>query len=539
MLSRFTPRASELVLPLCIALLSLCLGSCQTTDAGNDSLSDQMLGDAPRSRATDDTPKKRGVLWYRLALEDGRLDVHVRLLGPPARTTFFLPGPWAGRDDFARDISINGARNDDGPVSFTISRSEGRIDVDSQGAEFIELAYTVKLRDSDARDVRFRPQLADQMLFFYAPAVLVLPSEGLTRQIRDIPIEVHLPDRWKTLTTWPDVRTRASKAIPQTTVHGYLAADPTQLRDAFLAAGPALETRRVALSNDASLEVGFGPKFDSDREELADVLAPIVDAYVNDFGEIGDVHVLARQLAEDSERHSRGVGRRGGFVLELPPKSAVSDHALLIAHEAFHLWNGHLLTPHPDAEPRTRWFKEGVTHYIALKTLNRLGIMETERVLAELEQAARYYERNPAARARNATETDRARLPYDRGVLIALGIDALLMKHSAGDIDITNWLRRLLETGEQQVRSYEPNDLRRALLDVAGSGDDALDQFWRASVAGDAAIDPGEVFELAGLHWLKRGRGQAGRLLPLQRPDTPFRALFPGQQHSSIREIHP
>ncbi|MGM0558009.1 MAG: hypothetical protein ACQEVA_16610 [Myxococcota bacterium] len=531
-----TPPTPNLVCGvLCIVLMSLTFPGCETTrQAGDDSLSNQMLGDAPRSKATDDTPKKRGVLWYRLALDapQDRLDVHVRLVGPPPRTTFFLPGPWAGRDDFARDVSINGARSDDGPVSFTISRSEGRIDVDSKSAKWIELEYSVQLHSSLSTDARFRPQLDEQMLFVYAPAILVLPSEGLTRQVRDIPIEVHLPNDWRTLTTWPNVRERRSSADEHTTVHGYVAADPTQLRDAYLAASPNLEIEHAQLSDGSALEVGFAPGFESPHDGLAATLAEIIGAYVSDYGSVGDVHVLARQLAEGSARHSRGVGRRGGFVLELPGGSSISDHELLIAHEALHLWNGHLLTPTPDLEPQVRWFKEGVTHYIALKTLNARGMMTTDQVLEELEQSARFYARNPAARARIATITDRARLPYDRGVLLALAIDALLMKHSAGDVDIRDWLQTLLDTMGRRDQDYAPDDLRRALVQIAGPGDDAVDRFWDDSIASEIALEPVDVFELAGLHWLRRGHGKSGRLLPLQRSDTPFRALFPGGEQS-------
>jgi predicted metalloprotease with PDZ domain len=512
---------------LCAALLCLSQ-SCQSAPAADDEPFDRLVGQAP-GPDVDQPAKRRGALWYQLDTHAERVDVHVRLLNPPDRSSFFLPGRWAGRADFAENISITGAHADSGPVPFTISRSEGRIDIEADGAGWIQLDYSVKLRDQADGERRFHPRYGDGVLFAYGPAFIVLPSEQISEQVRDIPIEVRTPEGWSVLTTWHHAQSRPSKAVAGATVHGYVAATPAVLRDAFVATGPDLEVHRQTSDPDASpLTVGFSPGAELDRRELGEQIEQIVAAFRRRFGDLGAVTAYVRATEGAHDGRGRGVGRRGGFVVELPPGQPLDDQGLLlVAHEAFHLWNGHHLTPRPAQEKQTRWFKEGVTHYVALQMLVELGLLSRDDVLAELARSASYYQRNPAARSAVATPADFGRLPYDRGVLLAVGLDAALLRDSGGEVGVQTWVGHLIERFGDRDQKYAQSDLRAALVAVSRGADSPAVHLWDASVDSLEPLEPAELFELAGLHWLDGPNRPRTRLLPVKQADSPLDAMFP------------
>ncbi len=508
---------------------------CQSSPDPSEDTFEQMVGSAPGSAeanaSADDEAAgiRRGALWYQLEVRAQRVDVHVRLLEPPERTSFFLPGRWAGRSDFADNISIRGAIDDTGSVAFTIDRSNGRIDVESGGAQWVQLNYSVKLHGDVGRRWRFHPRFSGGVLFAYGPAFLVLPSDQISRKMRDIPIEVRTPSDWEVLSTWRHVESSHSAAVRGASVHGFSAESAAVLRDTFLAAGSELEIHRpLPPSGHSALAIGFSPLVNLDRDQFSGRIAELVEAYRRRFGDLGAVTAFVRTVAGDANQSARGVGRRGGFVVEFPAEQRLDDQALLLlAHEAFHLWNGHHLTPKPSAERRTRWFKEGVTHYIALQMLYDLGLFDREDVLRELSEAARLYRRNPAARDQKSTSTDRARLPYDKGVLLAVALDATLLSETDGEVGLQDWVEYLLARFGEDDRHYDAGDLRHALIAVAGSADALSVELWDAHVAGSKPLDPAQLFDTAGLHWLSGSDRPAPRLLPVKRDNSPFGAMFP------------
>lgn len=531
----------------------MALPACQSSGpAPEDDPVEELVGSAParedgappsfgdaagREAPGDEAEVRRGVLWYRLELDEGNARVDVRLNEPPERTSFFLPGPWAGREDFDDNIRINGARGEEGSIPFVIERDERRIDIESRGGDYVELSYTVELDDGYNRE-RFHPQMRNGVVFAYGPTLLLLPSDQISRQVRDIPVEVHAPEDWRVLTTWERIEDHSSREVDGGHVWGFRADDAGALRDTFVAAGASLDVERPSKSDDeAPISVGFAPDVDADRARFGESISQVVDAYRDRFGDLGAVTVYVRQVADDRQRRARGVGRRGGFVVELPAEQTLDEHALLLlAHEAFHLWNGHYLAPAPKAEPETRWFKEGVTHYVALKMLAGSGDFTQGDVLDELARSARYYQQNRAARSQPASAAERARLPYDKGVLLAVGLDASLLRQSGGRLGVEDWLTHLIDRSESFGEGYRSRDLREALVEVAGSNDAKAVEFWDAHVAGSGRLDLSELFRTAGLHWLEGARRERARLLPLDGDDTPFSAMFPTAASGADRE---
>lgn len=468
----------------------------------------------------DGPPFRKGALWYRIDVSDSRLDITVRLLKPADRSSFFLPTSEHLREPAARAITIRGASGPNGALPLDQIPDEHRLDIDSEGLEWVELGYTVDLDAFPDDAPRPLPDTLSGSVLAYVSSILVVPSKRVVEEIREIPIEIHAPENWKVLASWTARDRRRSKTRDRN-VHGFVAADVRELRDAFFVAGAKIQQVR---RDDLDLTVAFPSEVDRAREPVTSAVGRILRTYRDQFGEIGETLVFVRPAREHGSGRVPGTAKRGGFVVRLPSRRPLRDDVqLLVAHEAFHLWNGHRLTPTPKSEERTRWFKEGVTHYIAIKTLYEIGIFDLEDVRDELAKSAFFYRRNPASQGGRASRLDLHRLPYDRGVLLAVALDDSLARCSSNRHSLSDWIGTLLE---DDVDHYDTRRLRSAFDEIAGTGCKMGDRTWRRHVTGRDALDPRRLFERVGLHYLEAESVEETELLPLEGSRRAFESLF-------------
>lgn len=473
---------------------------------------------------------RAGQLWYHISGgEQGRLQLRLRLLDPPERTSLFLPGAWAGRDDYAKAIRIQSATGPSGPLPLTLLRDQGRLDIVAKDQAWIELRYEVNLSKRRSEQERLEPQrLGEAGFLAYAPTFLVLPSERLARQLSQIPIEVQLPDTIEVLTTWPLKRPPSPSKRAGYTTYGYVAADIGELRDAFVVAQQALVQVR---DPERALSIAYAPSYKGDTQAMTALIERVLSAYITRFGSPGPVAVFVHSPASSQRAGGAkgkgagvrwGTGRRGGFVLELPATASVDDEmSLLIAHEAFHLWNGHKLVPDGAQEQRTRWFKEGLTHYVALQTLGQLRLCSTRRLLDELAMASHRYTQ---ANTRSSDAQWAARYPYDRGLLLAAAIDLQLRRESQGKRTLDAWLLKLFERAQQPRWLYDEDKLFAELRALDPSP--GLGKLWSQQVKQELSLDLEAMYLKMGLHWLPQTAQRSPRLIPLDGSSGMYREMF-------------
>lgn len=468
----------------------------------------------------DGPPFRKGALWYRIGVSDSTLDITVRLLKPADRSSFFLPTSKHLREPAAHAITIRGASGPNGAVPLDQIPDEHRLDIDSEGLEWVELGYTVDLDAFPDDSPRPLPDSLSGSVLAYLSSILVVPSKRAVEEIREIPIEIHAPEEWRVLASWTARDRRPSKTRDRN-VHGFVAEDVRELRDAFFVAGPTIQQVR---RDELDLTVAFQSDIHRAREPVTSAVARILRTYRDQFGEIGETLVFVRTARQHGSGRIPGTAKRGGFVVRLPSRRPLRDDIqLLVAHEAFHLWNGHRLTPTPESEERTRWFKEGVTHYIAIKTLYEIGIFDLEDVRDELAKSAFFYRRNPASRGGRASRLDLHRLPYDRGVLLAVALDDSLAECSSNRRSLSDWIGTLLEG---DVDHYDTRTLRSGFDEIAGTGCTAGNRTWRRHVTGRDSLDPRRLFERVGLHYLEADSVEETELLPLEGSRRTFESLF-------------
>ncbi len=488
---------------------------------------DEFVGRPASAPRTGEAPAPRhGALWYRIEPHPSKLRVHLRLLDPPPTATFFLPGPWAGHDDFADRITIESAHGPDTALPLTIDHDEGRLDVEAGDVDWAELTYRVDTESARDPSNRFSPWSYDEAFFAYAPTILVLPSAHIADQLLDIPVEVHSPAAWTVAATWPLARHDVDEQR-HSSMTGFVAEDIRSLRDAFVSGGLHWERLDAPLP-DGELTLTLAGDFTLDSQALMEATTTLTGEYVERFGDHHRISGLILPLDTDNPNARQGSGRRGGFVLEIPTDHPLDEYLLLLmAHEAFHMWNGHSLVPDADSRSDTKWFMEGVTHYVALKTLSQLGLVSERFVRRELARTGQFYLRNPLVSGGTVRPVDRARLPYDRGVLIALAIDRALLEYTDGTLEVEDWIDVLLSPGfADEARAYDSATLRNALDRLVG--DVAIEPLHRYDdlVRRDETIDVAGLFHELGLHFLTASGGHSARLLPIDARTAPYETIF-------------
>jgi len=514
--------------------LSSLLAGCSTAPAGDEGsetlvgepirpsapASDRRDPEGERGRAHREGRPREGALWYRIATEGPILEVRLRLLRPAERSSFFLPAPERRETATLRAITVEGASGPDGPVPHRQYPDERRIDVESAGLDWVELVYRVDLRAFSEGGTRPRPNFSHGTVLGYLPDLLIVPSRRIASSLRAIPVEIHAPPDWTVRATWQKSDRHPSETAGPERVHGFIARDVRTLRDAFFVAGPNLTAREPG---DGSIAVAFEPAMEIPESQFVHLVEEVVETYRERFGSTGRVLAYARAAPDSESTALQGTAKRNGFVVRLPERRPLRDEvSLLVAHEALHLWNGHHAIPDPEAQDDLQWFEEGVTHYLAVKTLFEIGRIDRKGVRRQFSESVFFYRRNPAAGRGRATRLDLARLPYDRGVLLGLALDAALHRCTNGSASVARWLRRLL--GDEPSH-YGAARLASTFTRTAGADCSAADRTWRDRVQGDD-LDPSTLLDRVGLHYIEAETVEASKVLPIDGDDSLFGALF-------------
>ncbi len=144
--------------------------------------------------------------------------------------------------------------------------------------------------------------------------------------------------------------------------------------------------------------------------------------------------------------------------------------ALLLAHELFHHWNGHVIQL---AEPEELgyWFSEGFTDFYARRLLLRAGVIDVDSYAALVNDTSVRYSTNPRRNAANRriqrdfwTDEAMGELPYQRGCLVAHLLDHRIRSRSQGRRSLDELMRALASHAR---RTGERVDTRKLLARFA------------------------------------------------------------------------
>ncbi|MEL6177323.1 MAG: hypothetical protein AAFS10_00145 [Myxococcota bacterium] len=437
-----------------------------------------------------------------------------------------LPNRWSAHLNLKRSLRDMSAR-------CVSTGAELRLQVDvpdelsvhHQGCMQVEVRYRVVPPRGPAgtgHAVRYEPQIDPHGgLLLYGQVSLLLPRMD-PRDAQRSGVEVVVASDWAVATNWTPVRLEgdgvaALEPMTTRTVWRFVADDLGHLFDSVVAAGPMRLYGRQ-LADGRFLQVACQGELPLDDTELMELTTRLVREQRRYLPPHWHWPAGTRRLSMiargvQGSGRLEGGGRRGGFLVEVGRDAPARDLAELVAHEAFHVVNGHLLVHAPEAEYDTLWFKEGVTTYIAAQTVVRAGLAEESWFRARLAEVIGAYYSNPVAfrlsvdglHERFWNNTDARRLPYDKGALLGLMLDGALLRPGSGrtQAGLERMFQVLLMEVAARGQTYNNATLERTVRRLDDRGELVQRTFWSRYVSGVDALPLRDMLQRQGLHLMQ------------------------------------
>lgn len=430
-----------------------------------------------RSRLTLSVRPVQGMLTGRLSVR-----------AAPSPLSVALPRVWADgqpRSGHVRELKASC----DGVELPLEAASGGVLKIVHQGCQEIEVRYRLDPR-RQAPNALMRARLdGREGALIYGQGALLVPELD-----EPVGVEVVTSPRWSVASTWEPLG-EVSEAAEEVRWR-YVAQEPGHLQDSALVVGD-LRHQEASLADGRTLRVVLSGVLPLDDARWLASVVRLADAQRAWLPQgwrwpRGTGQVTVMVLGRGDHLLSEGAGRRGGVVLEVGQRAAPVESLELLAHELFHVVNGHLLVHKPESELDTLWFKEGVTTYAALRSMVASGLVDEAWFRRRLGELVTHYFENPGATrwtlarqvARYWSDAAAQRLPYDKGALLALVIDAQLGSDAQGELATMRWLRRLLVETAARGEAYELETLRVALEAEGLEASVGFQGFWARYVLG-------------------------------------------------------
>ncbi|MBV8687151.1 MAG: hypothetical protein JOZ90_14910 [Alphaproteobacteria bacterium] len=369
---------------------------------------------------------------YSLGVADGHgLAVELRFAGDrDGETQIHLPDAWAGSKALWRgisDLTVEGGRVSGEGADRTIRHRPGaplvvRYRVASGGGGV------------EPSGEKARPTVDPDWFFFHGEGVFAT-VEG--RALGPATFRWgKIPAGWTAVSDLDHLRGRTTTA--------------DQVVESAAVGGKRLAVA-IRIIGRAPLRVAIVGDWGFPADALAERMARIMAAEHGFWGEPAGPFVvtLAPLAAEPGVISSTGTGRGDGFSLLSTPGFALDQATRLLAHEYMHHWVPGLIGGQPEeGQAREFWFSEGFDDYLTSRTLLGSGLWSFEDYLADLNRVLLRYQTSPARAATGADiaakfweDQNVEQIPYDRGHLLALAVDARIRAASGGRKSLDDVLR--------------------------------------------------------------------------------------------------
>jgi predicted metalloprotease with PDZ domain len=220
------------------------------------------------------------------------------------------------------------------------------------------------------------------------------------------------------------------------------------------------------------------------------VFVPVLHEYLRIFPQTPATHMY---FAFFHGAEENGEGYLNSTTLTMVDAITPVDRIFwtnLLAHEIFHHWNGGLLVPRDDE--KASWFTEGVTEYIANRTLIRTSLISQSLFLKKLETHVGMYNywiwappfqksslQSAVADGDGDKNINRPGI-YDGGVVAAFCLDTMIQKQTYGRKSLEDLLRLMMTRYGLPGMQWALSDLVRDASEVAGT---PLDGFFSRYIA--------------------------------------------------------
>lgn len=419
------------------------------------------------------------------------LAVEIRLAGDAdGETRLDLPSTWAGSDSLWRhiaDVRVQGAASvrDDGPDVRMIAHAP---------AAPLVVRYRVASAYTEEPGFSFekaRPILLPGWFFFHGEGVFATPAGR-----DDAPASF----------AWRDVPAGWTIASDLDHLGRVRPGTVVDISESASIGAPDLAVIERQVGG-APLRLATRGSWSFQPAELGEAVAAIVDAENRFWGEPGRPFLvpLAPMGGPSTGISSTGTGRGGdAFSIMATSGYTLANASRFLAHEYMHTWNADALGGHRDSdEGLGYWFTEGFTDFYAARILLRAGLWTPAQYAAELNTVLMRYAASPARTAPNAQLAERfwqdrayEQMPYDRGHLFALLLDARIRRETAGRAGMDDVMRAQLATARENASRGTRMDAASLFPSIARSrfGVDVAEDVARHVDRGEPLLLPADLF---------------------------------------------
>jgi len=310
----------------------------------------------------------------------------------------------------------------------------------------VDLSFAEKVRNGDLRG----GLLLSDSLYLVNKALFIMSNAPGGKSI-----EFDVPSSFIIATPWIEIAD-----------HHFQAADNRELTENWTILGrfPVVNFRQD------NFQVTFAfPGVGNEEESLLKPLfGPVLREYLRIFPQTPATHLFFAFFhgAEDN-----GEGFLSSTTLTMSAPITRNNRILwtnLLAHEVFHHWNGGLLSPREDE--KTSWFSEGVTEYMANRTISRAGLISTDLFIRLLETHVAMYDywmwappfQKTTLESAGADKDLNRPAVYSGGVVAAFCLDKTIQKQTSGTKTLEDLLQLMMKryglTGKQWVSDYLVKD---------------------------------------------------------------------------------
>ena len=295
------------------------------------------------------------------------------------------------------------------------------------------------------------------------------------------------------------------------------------------------------------LRVAVRGTWDFTDAAFADQVAGIISGQRKFWGDMEEPYFvsLIPLTAEQGWRSTGGTGRGDAFALFSTRNATAADLRNLLAHEHAHSWIPRRVGVMGSPEQADYWFSEGFTDFYATRTLVRSGLMSLEDYAAWLNEVLEGHDASPARGRPNSaivagfwTDPTVQKLPYRRGVLLALLWDHRIREGSAGRRDLDDVV---LAMRDRHVAAPQGVPLRANLVEtmMTVGGFDPRQDIQRHVEAGEEiALPPGLLAACGVIEEAERGRFDRGWEAVRQGDAWVLKSVRPGSRahQAGLRE---
>lgn len=243
-------------------------------------------------------------------------------------------------------------------------------------------------------------------------------------------------------------------------------------------------------------------------EELEQLIQSTIDqqrTFWNDFSQPTFLITVSPIQAQNDYGYSMsGTGLHNSFAVNATNGSftTIESLAYLFHHELMHHWIGGTILNAADEE-LSYWFSEGFTDYFTRVNMQESGLIDepgylelTDSIFRSLYADKRINSHNDSIRVHFWDDSYMGKLPYNRGSLFALLLDAHIQKATAGKDNLKTVMQHLLTTAKADAsgaKQFHRSWLEKEVKIVSGL--DIAPWIDRFIIAGE--IIPMELFNEA------------------------------------------